>query len=270
MTIFSFMSVGWGQFDTEPPEIVDFQFTSGTILDVTDEHQQLYYSISVTDDMSGVDYCYGWFYSPSGIDYFQTYDSFNSELELTIEGDKTVEQFVEPGLWILNEYTCVDETQNVIYYSYEDFQELGFSYEFEVINNPPLCNEETEVELWGECYNIEETTELELSDIDGEIPPEIGNLTNLESLTLYSNQLTGEIPPEIGNLTNLIRLNLMNNQLTGEIPSEIWNMTNLTTLHLGWNELTGEIPQAVCDLIESNNLDINNILEGNNLTNTCD
>ena len=27
----------------------------------------------------------------------------------------------------------------------------------------PLCNEETEVELWGECYNIQETTELDLS-----------------------------------------------------------------------------------------------------------
>ena len=62
------------------------------------------------------------------------------------------------------------------------------------------------VELWGECYNIEETRYLNLSNsgLAGEIPPEIGNLTNLDSLFLYSNQLSGEIPPEIGNLTNLV------------------------------------------------------------------
>jgi len=41
-------------------------------------------------------------------------------------------------------------------------------------------------------------------------------------------------------------------------------------LYLGNNELTGDIPQSVCNLIESNNMGINYILEGNNLTNTCD
>ena len=79
---------------------------------------------------------------------------------------------------------------------------------------PSLCDEETEVELWGECYNIEETTTLILSDLTGEIPPEIGNLTNLIGLVLSSNQFIGGIPPEIGNLTNLTGLFLNNNQLT--------------------------------------------------------
>jgi len=41
-------------------------------------------------------------------------------------------------------------------------------------------------------------------------------------------------------------------------------------LSLAVNQLTGDIPQAVCDLIESNNININHILDGNNLTNTCD
>ena len=76
--------------------------------------------------------------------------------------------------------------------------------------------------------------------------------------------------PEIGNLTNLELLFLYQNQLTGSIPSEIGNLTNLTSLILYYNQLTGEIPQEVCALIESNNLDINQILDGNNLTNTCD
>jgi len=46
---------------------------------------------------------------------------------------------------------------------------------------------------------------------------------------------------------------------------------SLTVLALDRNQLTGDIPQAVCDLIESNNLNMDIILDGNeNLTNTCD
>jgi len=40
-------------------------------------------------------------------------------------------------------------------------------------------------------------------------------------LVLDNNQLTGEIPKEIGNLTNLQCLYLDKNQLTGDIPKEV-------------------------------------------------
>ena len=82
----------------------------------------------------------------------------------------------------------------------------------------------------------------------GEIPPEIGNLTNLRALSLSNNQLTGEIPSSIGNLTNLEILSLGNNELIGSIPSEIGNLTNLYTLSLRYNQLTGEIPSEIGNL----------------------
>jgi len=106
------------------------------------------------------------------------------------------------------------------------------------------------VELWGECYSIENTDSLDLnnSGLTGEIPPEIGNLTNLTYFKLNENELTGEIPSEIGNLTNLTSLTLSSNQLTGEIPSTIWNLTNLSTLSLSINQLTGEIPSEIGNL----------------------
>jgi len=112
------------------------------------------------------------------------------------------------------------------------------------------CTDGVEVELWDECYNIEETTNLSLvgDQLTGEIPSEIGNLTNLEILQLQYNQLTGEIPSEIGNLTNLILLSLYTNQLTGEIPSWIGNLTNLTHLELLNNQLSGLIPDNLCDV----------------------
>ena len=131
---------------------------------------------------------------------------------------------------------------------------------------------EDKVILWGQCYNIEDTTGLSFyaDGLTGEIPPEIGNLTNLTYLNISVNQLIGEIPEEIGNLTNLTYLRLNDNQLTGEIPLSIGNLTNLEELYLYNNELTGDIPEEVCDLIESNDLNIYEILEGNDdLINTC-
>ena len=62
---------------------------------------------------------------------------------------------------------------------------------------------------------------LELYDLRGRIPPEIGNLINLQSLNLSGDQLSGEIPPELGNLAMLTRLELDDNQLTGTYP-ESW------------------------------------------------
>jgi Leucine-rich repeat (LRR) protein len=137
---------------------------------------------------------------------------------------------------------------------------------------PIICSELTEVELWGECFDIESTTEINLTveRLTGSIPPEIGYLTNLTKLYLYTNQLTGEIPPEIGNLPNLTHLSLMNNKLTGGIPPEIGNLTNLILFTSKNNQLFGEIPPEVCDLMESNNLHMANILDGNNLINTCE
>jgi len=107
-----------------------------------------------------------------------------------------------------------------------------------------------DVELWGECYNIDNTTSLNLSQsgLTGEIPAEIGNLINLTYLNLYANQLTGAIPTEIGNLTNLTHLDLQMNQLNGQIPYEIGDLVNLNILHLNDNNLSGQIPENICDL----------------------
>ena len=114
------------------------------------------------------------------------------------------------------------------------------------------------VELWGECYSIENTSELDLSyiGITGEIPPEIGNLINLSSLILKENQLSGEIPPEISYLMNMTQLDLGGNQLLGEIPPEIGSLTNLNILDLAGNQLTGTLPPEIGDLENLTELEV--------------
>ena len=91
--------------------------------------------------------------------------------------------------------------------------------------------------------------------LSGEIPPELGNLTRLESLDLGYNRLLGEIPGELGNLTSLRHLNLGGNQLTG-IPAELGNLARLETLLLQAGRLSGEIPTELGNLSSLRHLNL--------------
>jgi len=74
------------------------------------------------------------------------------------------------------------------------------------------------------------------------LPPEVAQLTALETLWLNDNQLT-TLPPEVGRLTNLRSMFLMNNQLT-TLPRALKDLPNLRYLFLHGNpslELPAEI-----------------------------
>ena len=100
------------------------------------------------------------------------------------------------------------------------------------------------------------------TNITGNIPNSIGNLTNLRILSLSNNELTGNIPSGIGSLTIVSELNLSDNQLTGPIPSEIGNMSSARILFLNRNNLTGSIPPELGNLPRIVSL----ALSGNQLT----
>ena len=120
-----------------------------------------------------------------------------------------------------------------------------------------------EVELWGECFSITiYNLDLSNSGLTGEIPPEIGSLTNLGNLILRYNELTGPIPSEIGNLTTLRKLDLRFNNLSGSIPAELWSLDSLKELRLQKNQFTGSIPAEIGNLMELTQL----YLYGNQFT----
>ena len=99
----------------------------------------------------------------------------------------------------------------------------------------------------GQLTNLE-LLELRVNQLSGGIPPELGQLANLEILSLSENELTGSIPPELGQLTNLESLVLHENQLSGGIPPELGQLTNLRWLQLYENQLTGSIPPELGQL----------------------
>jgi Leucine-rich repeat (LRR) protein len=96
----------------------------------------------------------------------------------------------------------------------------------------------------GNLANLQ-TLYLDLNDFVS-LPPEIGNLSNLQLLTLGSNQLTS-LPPEPGNLPNLQWLYLSYNQLTF-LPPELGNLPILQELDLSYNKLSGPTPAFLRNL----------------------
>lgn len=110
---------------------------------------------------------------------------------------------------------------------------------------------------------------LDLSDCGlTEIPREIGNLIKLKTLNLENNvnlDLNNDhndrkrnniltLPPEIGNLQNLENLSLYSCGLTA-LPQEFADLKNLKYLNMNRNEIT-VFPEQICQLINLENLAI--------------
>ncbi|KAH8970998.1 hypothetical protein BDL97_02G119700 [Sphagnum fallax] len=94
----------------------------------------------------------------------------------------------------------------------------------------------------GFCY-MYRVIGLELIGLglQGHLSGAIGNLTNLQFLTITGNPgLTGDLPSEIGSLSNLTMLDLHDNGFTGVIPN-LAQLTNLEVLSLNGNAFSGSI-----------------------------
>ncbi|KAL8048590.1 hypothetical protein ABFX02_07G075900 [Erythranthe guttata] len=85
--------------------------------------------------------------------------------------------------------------------------------------------------------------------LDGIIPASIGNLsTSLQYLFAYNCKIKDIIPPDIGNLSSLVTLSLFENELSGNIPPSVSHMHKLQGLGLHRNNLRGSYPEGLCDL----------------------
>ncbi|XP_055800481.1 LRR receptor-like serine/threonine-protein kinase FLS2 [Solanum dulcamara] len=95
--------------------------------------------------------------------------------------------------------------------------------------------------------NICQLTELKA--INGTIPASLGNISTLNILVCRNNRIVGQIPPELGKLSNLLIgqipeaiFNISSMELEGEIPETIFNRSSLVVIALNFNNLSGRIP----------------------------
>jgi len=88
----------------------------------------------------------------------------------------------------------------------------------------------------------------------GAVPPEIGDLTNLKTLSISVNSRLTEVPAEIGRLAELEHLDLANTGLTS-VPPELGNLRKLDFLGLARTRL-GSLPPELGNLSALTYLDL--------------
>ena len=110
--------------------------------------------------------------------------------------------------------------------------------------------------------------ELSYNDVDGSIPEQIGDLSELEQLSilnyLYLAKESGPLPESIGRLEKLKVLNLQQYSLSGTLPASLFNLKNLEKLQINYAEKMSPmpIPKEIGQLTELTEL----CLSGMNLT----
>ncbi|CAN6803759.1 unnamed protein product [Brassica oleracea] len=95
---------------------------------------------------------------------------------------------------------------------------------------------------------------LEFNQISGKLPPDLGNLSNIDRMLLSSNYLTGDIPSTFSKLTTLTDFRISDNQFTGTIPDLIQNWTELGKLVIQASGLAGPIPSTIGSLTKLTDL----------------
>ncbi|WP_179345632.1 T9SS type A sorting domain-containing protein [Winogradskyella ursingii] len=101
------------------------------------------------------------------------------------------------------------------------------------------------------------------NNLSGNIPVEIGNLTELKNINFPNNLLSGSLPTTFGNLNQLKEFRINNNTIVGSIPTEIFNLSSLEIFSIGNNLMSGNLPSEIGNLINLTWLDISlNNFEG--------
>ncbi|KAL7616490.1 hypothetical protein Lser_V15G01266 [Lactuca serriola] len=95
----------------------------------------------------------------------------------------------------------------------------------------------------GDILDYMTGLDLSSNKLTGEIPQELGLLSQIRALNLSHNQLTGPIPVNFSNLANIESLDLSSNGLTSIIPSQLVQLTFLEVLNVSHNNLSGRLPE---------------------------
>ena len=90
---------------------------------------------------------------------------------------------------------------------------------------------------------------LRENNLVGTIPPELGGLDELFSLSLNGNRLSGPIPPELSKFRGLRDLFLYRNaEVSGHLPPELGYTGGLQYLGISGTSLTGPVPRTFANL----------------------
>jgi len=100
------------------------------------------------------------------------------------------------------------------------------------------------------AFTMLESLVLQSHDLSGILPTEIGLLTELTKLVLFTSTVTessGTLPTELGNLSKIQNL-IIASSYVGTIPTELGNLSMLRELQLSFRCGTGQLPSELARL----------------------
>lgn len=107
--------------------------------------------------------------------------------------------------------------------------------------------------------------DLRFTNVQGPLPASLFQLTNLTALYLGNSNIgqNGQIPEEIGNLSQLVYLKMMNASWGGTVPKSLSRLQNLRYLVLAQNSLSGTVDPSIAALSSIATVDLSsNMLTG--------
>ncbi|CDP18523.1 unnamed protein product [Coffea canephora] len=91
--------------------------------------------------------------------------------------------------------------------------------------------------------------DLATNHFRGSIPSSIANISKLQHLDLYDNNLSSSlpIPSNLGKLSSLEHWDVSNNKLTGTLPESFWQLSKLEDLRIHNNSMEGIVSESHLD-----------------------
>ncbi|XP_012473509.1 receptor-like protein 15 isoform X3 [Gossypium raimondii] len=120
--------------------------------------------------------------------------------------------------------------------------DVGFEIENQMEEKVDYTTKRASYTYKGNILEYMSGIDFSCNRLTGEIPIEIGNLSEIRSLNLSHNNLTGHIPSTFSKLKQIESLDLSHNNLIGRIPSQLTELYTLAVFNVSHNNLSGSIP----------------------------